>query len=454
MKNLPFLLVLVLFITNTNAQNLPRRGSLGTQLVAVNDSMAQVNLLFPPAGVAVHYVVEGGAGHGMGILAGDIILSINEEPAQDVNWLVRKIGRYQEGDSIKLSIMRNGEMLTLSGTLKGFPEETSPFANVLYDAVPFEDGLLRTIIHIPEASGKRPAIFFIQGYDCSSIDNLHPASAYNRLLQGFSEKGYVVIKTEKPNAGDSRNPCGCSEIDFFTEVAAFSASYNALAKYDFIDLENVFIIGYSMGGYQAPMLTTEFDPRGIAVFGTVVRPWFEYLIEITRWQRLLTGQDYLQNEANHLNTIKFFYRFMIEKQPPEVLQTDPEMAAFLKSFWGYTDEEKLLNGRHYTFWHQVQDVRLFEAWSKTPAHVLSLWGEGDFVALNPKEHELIADIVNRYNPGKAHFVVVPNTDHSLNFVRDQKHSAEVWGNWAYSAQNFNPTIIEVICAWMSEVMEN
>jgi len=186
----------------------------------------------------------------------------------------------------------------------------------------------------------------------------------------------------------------------------------------------------------------------------VVRPWFEYLIEITRWQRLLTGQDYLQNEANHLNTIKFFYRFMIEKQPPEVLQTDPEMAAFLKSFWGYTDEEKLLNGRHYTFWQQVQDVRLFEAWSKTPAHVLSLWGEGDFVALNPKEHELIADIVNRYNPGKAHFVVVPNTDHSLNFVRDQKHSAEVRGNWAYSAQNFNPAIIEIIYEWMSEVMEN
>ena len=446
-------ILLFLFVAGIRAGDLSRRGALGVQLVAVSDSLAGAHQLEQAVGVAVHLVVEGGAGHLMGLERGDIILAINEEPVSDVINMVNRIGRFQEADIISLNLLRNGKPLFLSGALKGFPRETSAYAEVIYDAVPFGDGWLRTIIHKPMATGKLPAVFLIQGADCGSIDNLPAHSPYTRLVEGFSKEGFVVIKTEKQNVGDSRNACSCQETGLFGEVAGFAASFNALVKYDFIDHDNVFVFGFSMGGVQAPLMQTALVPKGIAVFGTVARPWFEYLIEITRWQRLIRGQDFVMNDANQERFIRFFFRFMIDKQTPEQLLKDPEMAQILRSFWTY-DESGLMTGRSHIFWQQLQDARVMEAWSRTQSHVLSLWGEGDYVAMNPKEHELIADIVNHYHPGKARFVRIPNTDHSLLYVRDQRHSSEVVNDYEYHRDNFNPAIVEITKSWMRDLMKN
>lgn len=436
-----------------NAQSLLRRASLGTALETVEEPLADTfsQLTIQPA--KVQYVVEGSSASQIGIVAGDIILSVNNEPLQGVSWLVQRMAAFQQGDQVQFSLVREGQLMELSGILQGAAAEQSEHAEVIYDAVSYNGGLLRTIIHKPHLEGKLPVVFYIQGYDCSSVDNLRANDNLRRLLDGFSQKGYVVVKTEKPGVGDSRGGPPCPDIDLHTERKAFEASFNALQKYDFIDLQKVFVFGFSAGGVEAPLLQTDFAPRGIAVFGTVIRPWFDYFTELVRIQRLIGGQDYLVNEANHQAAVQFFYRFMIEQQTPGQLLQDPEMADFMTSFFSF-DGDTQLNGRHYTYWQQLQNTRLFEAWSRTPAHVLSLWGAGDVVAFNPLEHQLIADVVNHYQPGKARFVEVPNTDHGLNFVEDQKHSMEIWNDWDYRASNFNPDIIEITHQWMQQVMKD
>ncbi len=434
------------------AQDLLRRASLGTALEAVQESLPDAFNPLTTEPVKVTYVVEGSSASQIGILAGDIILSVNNMPLQGVSWFVQKIGGLRESDPIHLQVIRQGQFLELSGVLKGTAPERSAHAEVIYNAVPYDGGLLRTIIHKPYGEGKRPVVFYIQGYDCSSVDNLREDDNLRRMLEGFSQKGYVVVKTEKPGVGDSRGGQPCAGINLHAEIKAFEASFNALQQYDFMDLQNVFIFGFSAGGVAAPLLQTDFSPKGIAVFGTVIRPWFDYFTELVRIQRLLAGQDYLVNEANYPGAVKFFYHFMVEQQTPQQLLQDPEMADFMTSFFTY-DGEAQLNGRHYTYWQQLQHTRLFEAWSRTPAHVLSLWGAGDVVAFNPLEHQLIADVVNHYQPGKARFVKIPHTDHGLNYVQDQKHSMEIWNDYDYRANNFNPAIIEVTHQWMQEVMQ-
>lgn len=446
-----FSVILILLPAGLRADVLPRRASLGVALLAVNDSLAALHGLEDGKGVLVSRVVEHSSAEDLGIREGDIILQFNDEEVVNVSRLVVRVSSQQEGDEARVRISRNGQIIWLEGILKGAEKEQSEVAEVIYDAVPFEDGYVRTIIHRPKGEGRHPAFFFIQGYGCNSLDNMPAGFTYENLLSQMSEKGYVVIKTEKPGVGDSRSSRSCSEIDLFEETAVFTASYNALKKYDFIDLENVFVFGYSMGGVQAPLMETDFDPRGIMVFGTAVRPWFMYFIEQVQTQRLINGQDYILNEANHELAIRFFYRFMIEKESPDELWEDAEMRNFLTSYWNYSGNG-LLGGRHYTYWQQLQDMRLFEAWSKTPAFVLSLWGEGDMVAFNPYEHELIADVVNYYNPGKARFVKVPYTDHGLHFVRDQQHSGEIWGDWEYRQENYNQLTAQIIHKWMQEVM--
>ena len=431
---------------------LPRRAFIGVQLLNNNDSIAQLNKMNEPTGVFVADLAEGGSAAEIGLKAGDVILEANDYKATEVYSFIDYIARYQQGDAITLLIIRDGNELQLSGEMRGFPLEKSSYAEVIYDQIPFQDGLVRTIINKPHSPGPHPVLFFVQGYPCASIDNMGEYHPYTKLLAGFSKRGFVVVKTEKAGMGDSRSNRTCADVTLLEETALFSASYNNLSKYNFIDLDNVFVFGHSMGGVQAPMMDFEYDPKGIIVFGTVVRPWFEYLIEQTRIQRLLLGQDYLTNEANHEQSIRFYYRFMLEKETPEQLMQDPEMADFLDRYWQY-NEGGYMNGRHYTFWHQLQDTRLFTAWSEVNAHVLSLHGEGEFVAFNPWEHELIADIVNHYNPGKATFKRVPNVDHGFIYVDDIEHAVAIRNDSQYRRNNIHTGIADLIADWMEEVMK-
>ncbi len=442
------LLGLVLLAGNLHAQ-LARRAFLGAQLLEVTDSIAKKHNMKQKKGVLVVRVVEGSSAEQMGIKPHDLILAINDKEVNEVAKLVEGVGRHRGGDELHVTIMRDAQPQQVSGILKPLPEETSDYAEVIYDAVSYDDGTIRTIIHKPEGEGKMPAVFFIQGYPCSSIDRLPYYHPHKKLLDGLAEKGYVIIKTEKAGIGDSRNERNCLDCNLFEEVELFSASFNSLARYDFIDLDKVFIFGHSMGGVQAPLLNTDFAPLGMAVYGTVIRPWFEYFMEHSRIQKFIMGWDYLENEAQHDAALKYFYRLLVEKQTPEQLIQDQEVKKFMEDRWNYNGGEHLL-GRHYTFWQQLQETKLFSAWAHTPAHVLSLWGEGDFVAFNPYEHQLIADVVNRYQPGKATFMRLPHMDHSFIRVEDQQHAVKVRSDWEYNANNFNYEIVEVLDQWMKE----
>ncbi len=444
--------ILLVFALPALQADLPRRAFIGTQLLEVCDSTAQAHGLPRAKGVLVQQVIEGSSAESIGVFSGDIILSVNDLQAKSVASFVHDVGSLQAGDEIRLQVFRAGQAMELTGRASGFPEETSPHALVIYDQVPFEDGYVRTIIHTPDTLGTYPAFFFIPGYLCYSLDNLSATHPYYRLLDGISEKGYAVIKKEKPGMGDSRSSRDCHEIGLFDEADVFAASFNALKKYDFIDHDNVFVFGHSMGGVQAPLMDTRYDPKGIMVYGTAVRPWFEYFIEQTRIQRLLLGQDYLLNEARHEQSIRFYYRFLIEKESPEALMKDPEMAEFLNSAWRY-EEGGFMNGRHYTFWQDLQDTRLFSAWSQTRSHVLSLHGKGEYVAFNPYEHQLIADIVNHYNPGKAIFMRIPDIDHAFTYVKDLEHSIAVRNDREYQLNNFHPGIADILHDWMEALME-
>ncbi len=453
MKRAITAIVFILLTTTAFSDTLPRRAYLGVHLLQVCDSVATLHNLDKTTGIRVVQVVEESTAYAIGLKPHDIILKIDGTEVIGVNAFITDIARKSEGDKIVLEISRQGESITKQGVVTGFPGETSPHARVIYDQVPFEDGYARTIIHAPHSPGKHPVFFFIQGGNCASMDNLGDHHAYKKLLEGISERGYVVIKTEKAGIGDSRSSRNCSDIGFFDEVDLFSASYNALAKHDFIDLENVFIFGHSMGGVQAPLLDMEFSPRGIMVFGTVARPWFEYHIEITRKQRLMLGQDYLVNEDNHERSVRFFYRFMIEKETPEQLLQDPDMADYMRRHFGYTDGG-FMHGRHYTFWQELQDTRLFRAWSEVEAYVLALHGEGEFVAMNPYEPQLIADIVNHYNPDKATFKTVPNVDHGFIYVNDLEHAISVRNNSRYQADNFHYGMVNLLVNWMNKHLKN
>lgn len=450
-KKIILIVLLSMVVCHVLGASLPRRAFLGTQLYGVTDSVAARYGLPEARGALIDRVVDNSSAAAMGLQPGDVIVSVMGQPIIHHSDVASMITSLRGGDVVEIGYYRHGTLLLAEGVLLPLPYETSPYADVIYDAVPWEGGYVRTIIRKPRAEGKFPVLFFIQGAHCGSMDRMDPNDPVARLIEGFARLGYVVVKTEKAGVGDSRTAASCSSCNLQQEVALFSASFNHLAQYDFVDTRNVFVLGHSMGGIQAPLLQTDFAPRGIAVFGTVVRPWFEYFMEIVRKQRLLLGQDYLENERIAHDALRFFYALMVEKKTPHEMMEDEQIRGFMLNQWSFDGAENF-HGRHYTFWQQLQDARLFEAWANTQAHVLSIWGEGEFVAINPYEHQLITDIVNHYNPGKARFVRMPNINHGFVWVEDVQHAIAVRNDWQYQYSHFNEDIVVWVHDWMQEVM--
>jgi S1-C subfamily serine protease len=129
-----FATVLLVFSTDANAENLPRRASLGVALLAVDDSVATVHGLECGKGVLVSRVVENSSAEDLGIKVGDVILQFNDEEVVNVSRLVARIGRQQEGDLARVQVSRNGQKVWLEGVLKGAEKENHSVAEVKYNA--------------------------------------------------------------------------------------------------------------------------------------------------------------------------------------------------------------------------------------------------------------------------------------------------------------------------------
>lgn len=105
---------------------------------------------------------------------GDIILKINEIAIDSIFNFYSEILKYRENDECVTMLIRNGKHKTIKGNFAGKPKESSENHDIIYDEVAFMDGYLRVIIDKPQSDKPMPAIYFIQGYTCGSLDNVNP----------------------------------------------------------------------------------------------------------------------------------------------------------------------------------------------------------------------------------------------------------------------------------------
>jgi len=105
------------------------------------------------------------------------------------------------------------------------------------------------------------------------------------------------MRSEKSGVGDSTGT-PCRDVNFPDEVSLFTSALKKLKTYDFVDTGNVFIFGHSGGGWVAPLVAAEEPVKGIVVYGTVVRPFGEYLVENRRRNRWLRSRPDLAQLAD------------------------------------------------------------------------------------------------------------------------------------------------------------
>jgi pimeloyl-ACP methyl ester carboxylesterase len=326
------------------------------------------------------------------------------------------------------------------------PGENYPGIDVLYDTVvtPNHERLRAIITRPHEAKGKLPVIFIAGWLSCDSVEAPEGTKdATGLVFQALAKMpGYCTFRIDKPGVGDSEGDC--AKTDFDTELAGYRAAFKSLEGYDFIDKDQVYILGISNGGGFAP-LVPETEPeqgqvRGYVVVGGWVKTWFEHMLEIERRRFTLMGKSPGEVNERMKGASALYHEWLIRGRPiADIMEVQPK----LMDLWPTASDRDHLYGRPLAFYQQLQKLNLAAAWSRVRVPTLVLHGEYDWI-MSREDHEMIAGIVNTNKPGAARFMELKGTGHTFQHYLNMQNAFE--GKEAA----FDPAVLRVLTDWFKD----
>ena len=103
-----------------------RRGWLGVRIQTVTDELADGLGLGEPRGALVADVTKDGPAAKSMIQVGDVILTFDGKPIEEMRNLPRVVAETKVGKSVKVDVWRKGRKVTLDAKLGEFPEDKKP----------------------------------------------------------------------------------------------------------------------------------------------------------------------------------------------------------------------------------------------------------------------------------------------------------------------------------------
>lgn len=400
MRGIILLFLPAIISINTHAQ-LQRKVQFGARVEYVTENGT--------TGCKVKQVARG-TSIALKLQENDLILKIGNATFESTDEFINQFLKYTPNQEVQLTILRDKKNLVLKAKAIARPFETDDNATVIYDAANYKGGQLRIIINKPFKDNKMPAMLFIPGYTCSSIDDLPNNHPYKRIVDAYVDAGYVTLRIEKSGLGDSQNTPPCESCDLMDEIENFEAGLKKMKSLPYVDTNQIIIVGHSMGGIVAPAITARHHVAGVVVYGTTAKSWFEYQIEMYRIQNALAGMNPIEVEQSVVAQYDLNYRYFVKKEQLEDIAKDAKADSILRTSWEYDGKGKIYS-RNAEYWRQIQDYPHLENWKNTTAKVLVQFGESDFQAFSKADHQQIVNTVNYFHPGNATLMTYPSSDH-------------------------------------------
>jgi len=248
-------------------------------------------------GAVVTGVTPGSPAAEDGVRVGDVITTVDDRAIHAPGDVAAAIGRHRPGESASLEIIREGRAPERRPVrLRPFPLETMTGATFEYASVVLPTGIrLRTIVSLPESRPRPlPALLFLQGGGCSSVDQPFAAKDEGpvELIRTATARGFVTMRVEKSGLGDSQGP-PCSAIGYEEELSGYRAALAALKRHPAVDPTRVDLLGLSLGGFFAPIVARESPVRSIVAYGTLSMPPSPYEGRSERFFREIATVDVL-----------------------------------------------------------------------------------------------------------------------------------------------------------------
>lgn len=410
------------------ADDLPRHGVIGLVLAPGKNNTVEVQRVAP-----------GGAGEAAGLTEGDEITRLDGVPIEKTDQFVHAIARHLGGETVRVTILRDGQPAVKVAKLLPRPYETSPNGDVLYRFVMVRGARRRVIITKPRGAGRMPAVLFMQGLGCYSLDGIDRRGGYGAVIDSLARRGFVTMRVEKTGEGDSEGP-DCSELSATPDLEAegWLAGLRALKSYDFVDPVKVFVFAHSMGPVVGSLTISREPVRGFIAVETVGTSWFEYDLERTRVQETLSGKTPDEVDRAVREYTACSYRFFIEKQKPDELLKTPACRSVLAPFAPVP----------YTYMQTVADISLGAEWKTADFPVLVISGTASPVT-TARQNRCLVELINRWHPGRATYAEVPGMGHDLAHYASQEEYTKESKNGTHA---FDAGLLDVMFPWLQGLL--
>lgn len=434
MKSPTTCLFSILLLFKLSAQELPRRAFMGIRMEPVTEDVQRVMKLPALKGVLIQQVIAGSTAEVAGLQRGDVLLELDGQEVNAPDEAVRMVGAYRAGQSLQYKLLRAGKTLIQQTTIQGLPVESYPDLEVTYSSVKAGDAQLRTMVTKPKnRGGNLPALLFIQGIGCYSMDTpFDTLRNETQLINHIARQGFVVMRVDKSGLGDSRG-ASCESIDFFTELEGYRQAYAALRATPEVDASNCFLFGHSMGGLMAPLIAKDYPVKGIAVYGTIGVNFMEYFTNTRRTIAQALELDAAQSDLYVKRESACAAMLLNARLSREEAIKLDEVCA------GVYD---ILLLRSDPYWRQLYDLNIPALWQAYDGKTLAAWGSTDYISAR-REHEMIAETVNSNHPGNGIFVEIPNSNHGM-------YSAATFPEARNNPGPFNPKVAALIADWLKK----
>lgn len=409
-----------------HAQDLPRRSIFGSAVAAGDE------------GVTITSINPGTPAASAGLRVGDVLTEIGPDRVSSPIEFIRAVHAVRPLTRITVSFLRSGKLEHVEMQLLPAPKESDPDVLTEYDSIDVDGSLRRVLITMPKVNhGRLPAMLFIGGIGCYTVDNpADPDDPYRFLARDLSRAGIIVMRVEKSGIGDSQGG-PCFDTDFNEESKAYGIALEALFSNPSVNPTQVFLFGHSIGTLIAPRLAASKPVAGIIVAEAVGVNWFEYELANLRRQSVLGGDSPSETDALLQSKEMCMHQLLIERNSEAAIEV--QMPA-CKSRNTYPVTA--------TYMQQISALNIADAWTRINMPVLAIYGTADFVTAEG-DHQRIVDIVNGVHPSSAQLITITGMDHHLESMETAQHAYDLrvkqHGQGPY-AQQLSTVVRTWICA--------
>lgn len=293
----------------------------------------------------------------------------------------------------------------------------------------FESGGYRLAgtVSVPQGQGPWPGVVINGGsgpQDRDGNSKLLHLSIYKRLAHSLSAHGFVVLRFDKRNVGESEGNFNAVRLEDY--VSDLTAAAQFLAGQDYVDPERIGLIGHSEGGIIAPIVAARHPEliRALVLMAAPGRTLDKIILDQVRWSAEQQGIGGAELEKLIAEEEEFFKQVLANEEETVLTFRDQQVPAAL-----------LLKDE---FLHDPLKMIV-----QVECPVLILQGAKD-VQISVRDAELLAAALKQAGHNDYELKIFPKLDHLFMPVKGEKN-IEVYQE---TTRKFGPVFLNTLLRWM------